>query len=181
MKICVISGTNRPGSNTRKVAGKIAGDYGDLGVEVEILDLLELPTAIFSPTAYAEKPAAFLAEFADRVLSADGLVVVTPEYNGAMPGVLKLFIDMLKFPESFEGRPVAFVGLAAGMWGGMRSVEHLQQIFAYRHAHLFPVRVFIPGVGGVIDADTGEVGAEIAGRLEAQAKGFVEYVERLKG
>ena len=40
------------------------------------------------------------------VLQAEGLIVVTPEYNGSLPGVLKYFIDMLKFPESFEQRPV---------------------------------------------------------------------------
>lgn len=114
--ITLISGTNRPASNTRKVTAVIEGIYRDLH---------DLPLELFAPGAYAEKPAAF-APFAQGVLEASGLVVVTPEYNGSMPGVLKVFIDHLKFPESFEGKPVCFVGLAAGMWGALRGVEQLQ-------------------------------------------------------
>jgi len=94
--------------------------------------------------------------------------------------VLKYFIDMLKFPESFERRPVCFVGLAAGMWGAMRSVEQLQQIFGYRNAHLFPERVFIPKVFEVLD-DSGEFkDRELLGRLKTQASGFIEFVETVK-
>ena len=52
-----------------------------------------------------------------RVLDAAGLHIITPEYNGSFPGVLKYFIDMLKFPESFVEKPVAFTGEAAGLWG----------------------------------------------------------------
>ena len=49
---------------------------------------------------------------------------------------------MLKFPESFEKRPVCFTGLGAGIWGALRPVEQLQAIFGYRNAYLFPERVF---------------------------------------
>jgi NAD(P)H-dependent FMN reductase len=114
--IIIISGTNRPGSNTRKVTAQVEANYQSLGVKTHLLDLAKLPPEIFSPTAYAEKPAGF-EKFTDAILAADGLVIVTPEYNGSVPGILKYFIDMLPFPESFEQRPVCFVGLAAGIWG----------------------------------------------------------------
>ena len=94
----------------------------------KLLDLAHLPPEIFSPASYAEKPAAF-KKFTDAILAADGVVIVTPEYNGSVPGILKYFIDMLPFPESFEQRPVCFVGLAAGIWGALRPVEQLQAIF----------------------------------------------------
>lgn len=87
-------------------------------------DLAELSPEIFSPTAYAEKPAA-LKKFTHAILAADGLVIVTPEYNGSLPGILKYFIDMLPFPESFEPRPVCFVGLADDIGGALRPVEQL--------------------------------------------------------
>ena len=177
--ITLLSGTNRPGSNTRKVTSILEGIYRDLGVAHRVLDLHDLPAELFAPSAYAAKPAAFTL-FSDAILQATGVVVVTPEYNGSMPGVLKLFIDHLKFPESFEGRPVCFVGLAAGIWGALRSVEQLQAIFAYRNAHLYPKRVFIPGIGGALDAKGGLTDPELAKRLKDQAEGFVEFAGKLR-
>lgn len=177
--IAIVSGTNRPGSNTRKMAGLVASIYRRMNVEASILDLAELPPEIFAPGSYAEKPAVF-KPFAEGVLAAKGLVVVTPEYNGSFPGVLKYFIDMLKFPESFEERPVCFVGLAAGMWGALRAVEQLQQIFGYRNAHLFPRRVFLPGIGRLLTPEGTLNDPETMERLESQAAGFVEFIRSLQ-
>jgi chromate reductase len=177
--IALIAGTNRPGSNTRKVAAQIERIYADLKVPHHVLDLAQLPPEIFSPASYAEKPKAF-QPFADAVLQSAGLVVVTPEYNGSFPGVLKYFIDMLKFPESFDYRPVCFVGLSAGSWGGVRPVEQLQQIFGYRNAHIYPGRVFLPETRDLLDSAGGLKDAELLERLKAQAEGFVDFVERLR-
>ena len=178
--LTMIVGTNRPGSNTRKVAAQLEGIYGELGVRLEVLDLAKLPPEIFSASSYGQKPKAFLP-FSEAILRASGLVLVTPEYNGGLPGVLKYFIDMLKFPESFEKRPVCFVGLAAGIWGALRPVEQLQAIFCYRNAYLFPERVFLPKINGLLNAEGRLTDPEIIERLNAQAKGFIEFVERMKG
>jgi NAD(P)H-dependent FMN reductase len=94
--------------------------------------------------------------------------------------VLKYFIDMLKFPESFERRPVCFTGLAAAIWGALRPVEQLQAIFGYRNAHLYPERVFLPQINNLLDASGRLKDAELLGRLKAQANGFTDFVERLK-
>ena len=177
--ITVISGTNRPGSNTRKVAGQIEEIYTALKVPVSLLDLANLPPEIFSPTAYAVKPASF-EPFSEAVLQSSGLHVITPEYNGSMPGILKYFIDLLKFPESFEGRPVCFTGLAAGVWGALRPVEQLQAIFGYRNAHLFPIRVFLPQIHTHLDTGGKIKDAELLQRLEAQAVGFARFTEKIK-
>ena len=177
--IVILSGTNRPGSNTRKVAAQVEANYQSLGVKTSLLDLAQLPSEIFSPTAYAEKPAAY-KKFSDAILAADGLVVVTPEYNGSFPGVLKYFIDLLPFPESFEARPVCFVGLAAGVWGALRSVEQLQAIFGYRNAHIFPERVFLPGIGKLLDEAGQFSSPDSEKRLHKQAAGFVSFVEKLR-
>lgn len=178
--ITLIVGTNRPGSNTRKVARQVESIYSSLGVPLHVLDLANLPPEIFSPTSYAEKPAAF-RPFSEGILNSSGLVIVSPEYNGGMPGVLKYFIDMLKFPESFIERPVCFIGLAAGMWGALRPIEQLQAIFGYRNAFLYPNRVFLPGVGDLIDDNGALTDSEVMDRLKAQASGFVDFVEKLKG
>ena len=178
--ITLIVGTNRPGSNTRKVARHLEEFYEQQKVPLRVLDLAQLPPEIFSPASYAEKPASF-APFADAVLQSSGLHVVTPEYNGSVPGVLKYFIDMLKFPESFERRPVCFTGVAAGIWGALRPVEQLQAIFGYRNAYIYPERVFLPGVGKLLDANGRLQDEELLGRLGKQADGFVTFVEKLQG
>jgi chromate reductase len=162
--IVIISGTNRPGSNTRKVTARVEASYQALGVKTQLLDLTEMPPEIFAPTSYAEKPA----------------VIVTPEYNGGVPGVLKYFIDMLPFPESFEQRPVCFVGLAMGIWGALRPVEQLQAIFGYRNALIYPERVFMPGIGKLLDAAGQFANDDIPKRLDKQAAGFTDFVEKLR-
>ena len=177
--ITLIVGTNRPGSNTRKVARHLEEIYAELKVPLRVLDLAQLPPEIFSPAAYAEKPESF-QPFAGAVLQSSGLHVITPEYNGSLPGVLKYFIDMLKFPESFERRPVCFTGLAAGVWGALRPVEQLQQIFGYRNAHIFPERVFLPQVNSLLDAGGRLNSPELLERLRKQAAGYVDFVERLQ-
>jgi len=175
--IAVIAGTNRPGSNTLLIAKHVHRLHSQAGEECTLLDLANLPPEIFSPESYTEKPPAF-ASFTDPILSANGLVVVTPEYNGGMPGVLKYFIDMLPFPESFEARPVCFVGIAAGMWGALRPVEQLQQIFGYRNAHILPQRVFVPGVMNALREDGRLTDEKLAERLDTQARQFREFTTR---
>jgi len=176
----LLVGTNRPDSNTRKVARHIEEIYAGLKVPLRVLDLAQLPPEIFLPSSYGEKPKSF-KPFSDGVLQATGLHVITPEYNGGMPGVLKYFIDMLKFPESFERRPVCFTGVAAGIWGALRPVEQLQAIFSYRNAYIYPERVFLPGIGKLLDASGRLTDADLLKRLQAQAEGFTGFVEKLQG
>ncbi len=177
--IAIVSGTNRPESRTRMIVGEVIERYRSLSASYQLLDLAELPAEIFSPTAYQDKPDVF-TPFASTVLESDGLVVVTPEYNGSFPGVLKYFIDMLKFPESFENRPVCFVGLSAGSWGALRAVEQLQQIFGYRNAYLYPGRVFIPEVYRRLDDEGRLNDPDLVQRLERQADGFLKFVGQIK-
>lgn len=89
--------------------------------------------------------------------------------------MLKYFIDMLPFPESFEHRPVCFVGLAVGMWGALRPVEHLQAIFGYRNAYVFPDPVFMPGINKLLDPTGHFISDDIPKRLGKQAAGIVDF------
>ncbi|HEV8543893.1 MAG TPA: NAD(P)H-dependent oxidoreductase, partial [Verrucomicrobiae bacterium] len=164
----LLVGTNRPGSNTRKICAHVEEIYSELKVPLKVLDLAFLPSEIFERTAYAHKPASF-KPFAEGILEATGLIVVSPEYNGSIPGILKYFIDMLKFPESFEHRPVCFVGLGAGMWGALRPIEQLQAIFGYRNAFVFPERVFMPKVHELLNEEDRLKDPEVLSRLRDQA------------
>lgn len=177
--ILIVSGTNRPGSNALKLTKLLAGYYAAAGIAAEVLDLQDLPPEAFAPGVFAVKPPK-VVEMQDRVLKAVGLHLVIPEYNGSFPGVLKHFIDLLKFPESFEGKPVAFVGEAAGIWGGLRAVEQMQGVFGYRNAYAYPVRVFIPGVGGKLDSEGKLTDKDLATRLAEQASGFAAFAGKVR-
>lgn len=173
----IISGTDRLGSNSLKVSKYIQNIYKDLGESVEIIDLQEIKTLLAEQTTYST-PTEPLKVYLDKVLGSDGLIVVCPEYNGSMPGILKYFIDHLKFPEAFEYRPVCFVGLGF-MFGGLRPVEHLQGVFGYRNAFIFPERVFITQPPSKVTAE-GHISDEMVAKLLLmQAKGFQRFCEAL--
>jgi chromate reductase, NAD(P)H dehydrogenase (quinone) len=177
--ITLVVGTNRPGSRARAVSKHVEEIYRELGVKLSTVDLANLPAEIFDPKSYEETPPSF-APFQQAITDSHGLVVVTPEYNGSMPGILKYFIDMLEFPVSFERRPVCFIGVAKGMWGALRPVEQLQLIFGYRNGYIYPERVFMPGVDKLLDDNGRLKDASLIDRLKKQAAGYVEFVEHIK-
>jgi NAD(P)H-dependent FMN reductase len=175
----IISGTDRPGSNTLKISKYIQGIYKDLGEDVEIMDLKDLKKHLHEDLVYGTA-SDNMKPYLEKILKSEGLIVVTPEYNGSMPGILKYFIDHMKFPDSFEYRPVCFVGLGA-MFGALRPVEHLQQVFGYRNAFIYPERVFLMNVFKNLDAD-GKLTDPMANELLIkQAKGFRKFTDALSG
>jgi NAD(P)H-dependent FMN reductase len=62
-------------------------------------------------------------DWRDAIVNADGLVIVTPEYNHGYPGTLKAVLDLLL--REYIHKAVAFVGVSAGPWGGTRVIEAL--------------------------------------------------------
>ena len=173
----IISGTDREGSTTLVISKIIQRIYSQLGESVEIIDLKNIKHLLFQGPLYGQVLPKELDEVMNKILHCDGLIVVVPEYNGSMPGILKYFIDHMKFPETFEYRPVCFVGLG-GMFGGLRPVEHLQGVFGYRNAFVFPKRVFLMNVwkqvkdGELTDANSQKL-------LELQAQDFQKFTKAL--
>jgi NAD(P)H-dependent FMN reductase len=172
--ILILSGTNRPDSATLQIARRVEEHYRQAAVRAELYDLQHLPSEAFRPEAYRHKPAAF-ETVQQKVLDSAGIHVVMPEYNGSFPGVLKYFIDLLKFPESFDRKPVAFVGIASGMWGGLRAVEQMQMVFGYRNAHAYPDRVFISAIHQKLSPDGTLADPAIDDRLAKQVEGFAQF------
>ncbi|PIR23070.1 MAG: flavoprotein [Deltaproteobacteria bacterium CG11_big_fil_rev_8_21_14_0_20_45_16] len=183
MNWLIISGTNRPQSNTLKVSNHLAGllktNLRDQNENVAVLDLQNLPLEIFAPSAYASKPSSF-DSFREAVLKADAVISVLPEYNGSAPGVFKYFLDMLPFPQSLQKIPCAFVGLSSGRFGSLRSVEHMQQIFGYRNAFIFPERIFIPAVDKSIDENGKPKEDFIQQLMEQMMIGFILFTRSLR-
>lgn len=177
MHIVVVCGTNRDGSLSRLLATEVAESYRVHGASVDLLDMNELPAEALQATAYKEQPEN-VAALVQRFLKSNGAVFVVPEYNGSYPGVLKLFVDMLPYPEGFDSRPCAFLGLAAGQFKGLRAVEHFQQVAGYRNAYLYPRRMFIgDSFKQFIDGKLAD--DELTKRLKEQASGFLEFCKQV--
>jgi chromate reductase len=74
----------------------------------------------------------------ERLGAADGVLLVTPEYNYSVPGVLKNAIDWASRPpdQPFDGKPVAIMGASPGMLGSARAQYHLRQMLVFLNAHV---------------------------------------------
>lgn len=178
IELKIISGTDRPNSNALRVSKYLQRRYQQLDANAEIIDLQKFPTAEIAGGKYGNKPQE-VKEFVRPIIEADALVIVCPEYNGGYPGILKLCIDYLPFPEALSKKPICFVGEANGAFGAVRAVEQLQQVVGYRNAHVFPERVFIPRVNKNFDEQDGIRDTFQQGLLDAQITNFVEYVRNL--
>jgi len=73
-----------------------------------------------------------VVEFKQKIKTADAILIVTPEYNYSVPGVLKNAIDWASRPSgnnSFQGKNAAIMSASIGMLGGARAQYHLRQSF----------------------------------------------------
>lgn len=182
IRLQIISGSDRPNANALRVSKYLKRKYEfleDQQIEVGIINLQEFPTAAVQGGKYGIKTPYEVKKFIQPLLDADGLVVVCPEYNGGYPGILKLFIDYLPFPESLDKKPVAFVGEAKGAFGAMRAVEQMQQVVGYRNAYVFPERVFISRIDQNFDDEKGLRDDFQQQLLESQITNFAGFVEKL--
>jgi chromate reductase len=175
----IVSGTNRPQSRTKQVATFMQNLFKGAGEEVEIIDLALLPWGQVDGSQYggADRSPVELRSAIEKLNSSEGIIFVVPEYNGSMPGALKYFIDHWKYPETFEQRPVAYIGLG-GMFGGLRPVEHLMQVMSYRNAFNFPIRIFLINVWNTLKNGSIE-DPVILKLMQDQVIGFQKFCKAL--
>lgn len=177
--ITIISGTDRANSNTFKIAKIAQNLLENSGEKTQMIDLAKLPPNLFKPENYGSKAPEF-ADYQKMILETDGILNVVPEYNGSYPGAIKYFIDLLKFPESLHRKPAGFIGLAAGIFAGVRAVEHLEMVYSYREANLFGQRVFIPKVREKISSDGKEISDKpINDMMKSMLENFAKFVKSL--
>ena len=96
----------------------------------------------------------------EAIAAADGVIIVTPEYNYSIPGVLKNAIDWLsRLPKQpFAGKPVLLQSASPGGFGGVRSQLHLRHSLVFLEARAFTrPEVIIPAAHTKIDAAAGEL------------------------
>ncbi len=167
--ITVISGTNRTGAKTHIFAKKYAEllkEHSD--EDVRYFSLENLPQDFYHNAMYAEAgQSKDLGKIQDeQLLAASKWVIFSPEYNGSYPGILKLFIDAISirnYKGTFVGKKVALLGVASGRAGNLRGMDHLTGIFNHVGATVFPNKLPISQIGGVLseEAEINEATVEV--------------------
>jgi NAD(P)H-dependent FMN reductase len=143
MKIAIISSSIRTGRNSHRVAlfFKNFIETNTLA-SAEIVDLFEYQFPLFEERLkFQKEPKPKTIAFAEKIRSADAVIIVTPEYNGGYPASLKNVIDLLT--EEWKRKPVAISTVSSGGFAGMNVITSLQyslwKIQAWTVPALFPV------------------------------------------
>ncbi len=136
LKLQVIVGSTRAGRQADLVVPWVvdrARSHG--GFDVEVLDLRDWPLPMFAETretigdlrdpTYSDP---VVKRWNATIATGDAYVIVTPEYNHSVPGVLKNAMDNVFVSFGFRNKPVAFVGYSNSAVGAARAVEHLAHI-----------------------------------------------------
>ncbi|MBJ7336197.1 NADPH-dependent FMN reductase [Mycolicibacterium sp.] len=130
VKILVLVGSLRAASLNRQLA-EVAGESAPAGVSLHLFDRLgELP--FYNEDIDGEHVAESVQALRLAAAEADAALVVTPEYNGSIPGVLKNAIDWLSRPfgdGALKGKPLAVVGTALGQYGGVWAHDETRKSF----------------------------------------------------
>ena len=118
----------------------------------------------------------------ERIVAADALLLVTPEYNNSVPGVVKNAIDWLSRgpAQPFRGRPVLLATASPGAFGGVRCQMALRIVFATLGAHLYPTCITLPHADQAFDADGALKEPRARKQVERTCEEFLTFVARLK-
>ncbi|RZK00389.1 MAG: NADPH-dependent oxidoreductase [Flavobacterium sp.] len=173
--IVVIIGTNRKNSLSRKVGIYYQNLLQTLGQESQIIDLADLPEDFAFSALYhnSGKNDAF-NQFQTIVDATQKFVFIVPEYNGSFPGVLKTFLDGLRYPDSFNYKKAALVGISSGVQGNAVGLGHLNDILSYMGTDVLGLRMKLGSIRSHFNGDdfTFEVYRNFLAR---QAKQLIEF------
>jgi chromate reductase len=176
-----LSGSLRQGSfNTALL--RAAGELMPSGAALSIATIRGIPLYDGDIEA-AEGVPAIVSALKHAIAAADGLLLVTPEYNNAMPGVTKNAIDWLTRPAAdiarvFGGKPVALIGASPGGFGTILSQNAWLPVFRTLGARLWTEgRLMVSLAHTVFAADGSLTDAKVRESLRAYLEGYVRFVE----
>ncbi len=179
VRILGIAGSLRRGSYNRAALRAAV----QLAPQDAVLETFELDGIPGFNEDEEQTPPVKVAELKQRVRNADAILIVTPEYNYSVPGVLKNAIDWASRPygdNAWNGKPVAIMGASIGRFGTARAQYHLRQSLVF--LNMFPINqpeVMIGNASQRFDAQgqlTDEATKDHIGRL---LRNLVDWTGRL--
>ena len=176
--IVVIVGSLRKESFTLKIANALAR-LAPATLKLDVVTLNDI--SFFNQDLEAAPPADWLA-FRDKLQKSNGVLIVTPEYNRSIPGVLKNAIDVGSRPygkSSFLGKPIGLIGNSPGALGAVSAVKHLQNIMPGIAGPIMgQPEIYLNGVGDAFD-DKGQLTKESVQKvLQQYIDAFAAFVEK---
>lgn len=175
-----LSGSLRKGSfNTAALHAAI--ELVPDGMTIEPFDITTIP---FFNADLELTPPEPVQHFAQRIAAADAMLIVSPEYNYSVPGVLKNAIDWASRLQSrpLNEKPVAVMGASTGPWGTVRVQLHLRQIFVF--VNMLPMQqpqVFINKAEEKFDAQGHLTDEATRKAIRALLESLQRWTIRLRG
>src|ERR1700751_2156684 len=176
--IVVIVGSIRKESFTLKIANALAR-LAPASLQLDVVTLHGI--SFFNQDLEANPPADWLA-FREKIQKSNGVIFITPEYNSAIPGVLKNAIDVASRPygkSSLNGKPVGIISNSPGPLGGVSAAKTLQNILPGISGPIMQQpEIYLNAVGDAFDAN-GELTKEsLKPVLQAYIDAFAAHVEK---
>lgn len=176
MKLVAIVGTNSDRSTNRKLLKFMAKHFADRA-DIEVLEIKELPA--FNEPEDRTAPAA-IAAFSEKIASADGVIIATPEYDHTIPAPLASALEWIAYTSrALINKPTMIVGCSLGALGTSRAQAHLRQILDAPElkARVMPGSEFFLGHSEqVLDDDFNLNDFEKVAELEEHFSEFQDFV-----
>lgn len=180
VRILGISGSLRRGSfNTATL--RAAQELAPAGMIIETFDIAPIPAYNDDVREQGYPPPA--AELRAKIKAADGLLIVTPEYNYSIPGVLKNAIDWASRPpeQPFDGKAIGIMGASGGALGTARAQYHLRQCFVFLNGLVMNrPEVMIPAAQNKFASDGRLTDQQTRDFISTQLNAFRAWVLRIK-
>lgn len=172
--ITIISSTNRPESNSGKIAVWLSNKLNNSGVEAQTLHLADLPADF----AYQKIRKNTLPEFDDmmteKIANVNKFIFIIPEYNGSYPGALKSFIDSVP-PSHFYHKKAALIGISSGRTGALKALDDFTGVLHYLQVEVLSDKPKISSIESVISS-TGTIEIpEIIHRIDKHLAKFMTF------
>lgn len=162
----IISGTNRPNSNTLKVAKHYQSFFESKNISAKLLSLEQL-TSIHRDENFNKIEKEIL-------IPTEKFIFVMPEYNGSFPGILKLLIDISDVRQCWNFKKIMLVGVANGRAGNLRGLDMMTNMCHYMKMNVYHDKLPISSVTNELENDLFKSENTI-NTIKNQIEGFIAF------